>query len=532
MRPPRLQQLSIYLLKQQVQDIADAIRDGTPQQEVELPPELQDGMRLLIRPTTSHPPNWLRYLPSATQEDLSGLFTASAGGVLLVWVRGRVFAVCFGTGWHMLQRDAYVRSFGLRTALSLVVQDTLKSVDIAAYENFAKYRRVSTSRGTTLDSFDIQGQLDLLQGVVGDCASPGVGEQIGGKDSVLLWTRVEIPRLSKLCGVLLRAHESKRVEKRFPLLGNVTLVLDPADTAYLDSLLDEAMAGDPRHDVSIAPPDVVNWHDIAGFVIGRGRDAAATLDLRFESVREMLAPDAPTLSRLRHLELSTVQPDGSPGSQKWSLYDCLVTELDDPRRPGYRCALMAGQWRIVAAGVVKEVEQALATLPAHTARPLPPVHPSEKEREYNLRFAAVEPSVLELLDARCVTYGAANSRVEVCDVVSSGRHLYHIKDYHGSATLSHLFAQGTVSARLLLEQDFRAKVRQQFGPVAQAAFPPDALSAGDFEVVFGVICEPSRQIPQGLPFFSKVKLVEAVRELRRMGFHNVTTARIERQHQQ
>jgi uncharacterized protein (TIGR04141 family) len=65
--------------------------------------------------------------------------------------------------------------------------------------------------------------------------------------------------------------------------------------------------------------------------------------------------------------------------------------------------------------------------------------------------------------------------------------------------------------------------------VVQQVIQQGTLDPSVHEIVYGIICETTRQIPAGLPFFSKVRLCESFRELRRMGFTDVSTARIVRQ---
>lgn len=455
------------------------------------------------------------------------LNTASAGAVLFVRSKGRLFAICFGTGWHLLKPETMTRNFGLKAALSLVKRDTLKSVDVSTHENIAKHRRVSTSKGTTIDSFDIEGQLDLLRGVVGDCERAAVGAQIGGKDACIVWTEVTFEKIHKLCGVLLSAYESGRAEKRFPIVDNVSEVRDPTEADRLDYLLDDQIASNNGLLVSIAPPDVVDWQNTSALRMVHPKAPEPTISLDFEAVKRMYGLKHPTCKKMRVVRVETVTPDESKGLQGWTLYQCLVAELGDPSNPNVRWVLMAGDWYTVSVGLVNRVNQDLAGIPTHTAG-LPDANAGETEGDYNCRFASSNPATHCLLDASTIKFGDGRSRIEVCDVITSGGCMYHVKDYHGSATLSHLFAQGTVSCRLLLEQEFRQEVVNKHPNLPGNPIRPSVFNPGNLEVVYAIICERGRSIPKDLPFFSKVRLVESVRELRRMGYTNVSVVKVNR----
>jgi uncharacterized protein (TIGR04141 family) len=514
---PRLEQLSIYLLKPTITSGLSAISDTADFEKIRSIKGAPKGSLVLIRSNPPHDPAWLKFFPERTREAMRSLSASSAGALFLLPVASRWFALSFGTGWHLLKKDSFVRSFGLRVALSVVKRDTLKSVDVSTYETFAKHSRVNTSRGTTIDSFDIDGQLDLLRGVIGDCGLAPIGEHIGGKDSCVVWTRVTFDRVPKLCRLLLRLYESPRVQKRFPIIDNIAEIRDPAELLQLDELLDRELLANPHHDVSIAPPEVVDWQDVPALRLTCAGAPAPSVSLSFPEVQKLFHPDPPTCRAMAGIRIGTVKPDGAAGNQEWTLYDCVVTEVGNPADPTYKCILLAGKWYRVAATLIAKVNSELAAIATH-ARSLPDAAPLETEGEYNARFAATDPANLVLLDKKNISYGGGASRVEVCDVLSTASCLYHVKAYNGSATLSHLFSQGTVSARLLLEPDFRAELLQRYPALPPSMIRTSDITASQIEVTFAIICEPARDLPNGLPFFSKVRLVEACRELRRMGF--------------
>lgn len=523
----RLEQLSIYLLKPSILDPSDAIRDDADFTEVELPADVPEGSVLLARSTAPRAPHWARYFPPETRLELQGLRTASAGAVLLIPAAGRWFALCFGTGWHLLRKDAFVRSFGMRTALSVVKPDTLKSADISTFDNFAKHRKVSTSKGTTIDSFDIEGMLELLRGVVGECQYGALARHVGGKDSCVLWTRVEFKRFPKLCALLLKVYEMDRVSQRYPILDNVSEVRDPADLHRLDTLLDAKLADPAVLSIGVAPPEAVDWESIEALTLSHSQAPAPAMAYTISQMRQMVAPSALTSADTRGIEVGTRTPAGVQGRQSWTVYDCLVAEVDDPNFPGVKFILMAGSWYEVAASFVQQTNNALATVAIHQNQ-LPNALQGEKEGAYNARFAAGDPQNLFLLDKKNIPYGGGRSRIEVCDVLGSGAVFYHLKDYSGSATLSHLFSQGTVSCRLLHEQDFRQMIIDRYPNIPPSALQVNTFTASGLEVVYGIICEANRAIPAGLPFFAKVRLMESVRELRSMGYTNVSVAKISR----
>jgi uncharacterized protein (TIGR04141 family) len=85
----------------------------------------------------------------------------------------------------------------------------------------------------------------------------------------------------------------------------------------------------------------------------------------------------------------------------------------------------------------------------------------EKEGPYNERLSKALQGAI-LLDKRTVSRSQATA-IEICDVVTKTKQLVHVKRGTSSSSLSHLFAQGVVSAELLhMDSDFRKKVAKLF----------------------------------------------------------------------
>jgi uncharacterized protein (TIGR04141 family) len=97
--------------------------------------------------------------------------------------------------------------------------------------------------------------------------------------------------------------------------------------------------------------------------------------------------------------------------------------------------------------------------------------------------------------------------------------MMHVKRYGGSGTLSHLFAQGVVSASLLLnDRQFRQEVNDTLPETHKLANPVEPIRSAEFEVAY-VITGP----PRTLPVFSRITLRSSFRQLNNMGFRVTVT---------
>lgn len=197
--------------------------------------------------------------------------------------------------------------------------------------------------------------------------------------------------------------------------------------------------------------------------------------------------------------------------------------------------LIEGRWFAVSSTLVEEVDAFAAGLP-DTQVALPPAHPGEIEADYNARLAETSPEHLLKLDARIKRPGGASSGIEFCDVLSDQGDLIHVKRKSRSATLSHLFAQGGVSAstfindgvfrtqvRQLIEEEVAADSREAWLRLVPGA--DEAVDRSQYRVTYAVIANSTREGRDWLPFFSKLNLMQQGRQLVTMGF-SVAVARV------
>lgn len=114
--------------------------------------------------------------------------------------------------------------------------------------------------------------------------------------------------------------------------------------------------------------------------------------------------------------------------------------------------------------------------------------------------------------------------------------LVHVKRKSRSSTLSHQFAQGHVSAEALVEGTLRDQVRSAIQKAAGSTdasgwldLVPPGLSVPNRDkvtVTYAVIANSKATGVEWLPFFSRLTLMQTVRDLNRLGFTKVALVRI------
>lgn len=214
-----------------------------------------------------------------------------------------------------------------------------------------------------------------------------------------------------------------------------------------------------------------------------------------------------------------VDDDGRDRGRKWKLRDCIVFETIVD---GSTYVLSGGRWYSIDQKLAKDAQDFFDKAPKIE---LPKAETGETEEIYNKRISRLDVGMI-CLDRRLIKPTDSATSIEACDFPGLGRHLIHIKDKTSSSRLSHLFSQGTVSARVLAidppsRNSVRAAVAAAQAETGQTGYEniipkaDEAFTRSDFTVVYGVIVASAQ--PR-LPFFSLVSFRQAARELQALGY--------------
>jgi uncharacterized protein (TIGR04141 family) len=176
--------------------------------------------------------------------------------------------------------------------------------------------------------------------------------------------------------------------------------------------------------------------------------------------------------------------------------------------------LRNGLWFEVSRKFVDEIDAYFKRLDAELAKM--PVYQHANEGLYN-ESVAKENAGYDLLDKKNISFGNAYDKIEFCDLVRDGRDLIHVKLYRSSATLSHLFAQGSVSAETFMRhEEFRVKLNEKLPTSIRLGDPLTRPRAENYRIVYAIAT--TKELPKDLPFFSKITLKNAIIGLNGLGF--------------
>lgn len=179
--------------------------------------------------------------------------------------------------------------------------------------------------------------------------------------------------------------------------------------------------------------------------------------------------------------------------------------------------LSDGTWFRINKDFAADIDRVVDNIP-QTSVALQPYNDAD-EGAYITRMAGAN-NTLAIMHEKTIAAEPGRDRVEMCDLYGQNRILLHIKRYATSSVLSHLFAQGLVSAQLLLgDAAFRRLANAELPATHRFADPDSPINARDFEVAFGVVHTQGKVVR--LPFFTRVNLKSNFETLRALGY-NVT----------
>ncbi len=525
-------------------DFADVVEVGNHQ--VLGPVEFEDftAMAYVLK-TGAHAVSWADF----AQSGFPGLLLPlSMSPSALVVVRAQannsrspqpylMFAFAFGpAGRHLLRSDAYDHGYGLRTALNLLYPRSstpaarLRAVDTKRRGSTIVRSRHQVSQLANFESFDVNRLRDIVSKATGVPADADTwGGRVVGGDALNFYADISFDQLGELCRRIEAAHSLDDYTDRFDWIDHIQAVTDPWLVDRLQEEVVRRFRDGELDDFALAPPEIVEWDKVASFrypfdrAQGRARSPVTHPELRLvDYVAGLVRTDRLRNLDIGHLRTSRIHvldADGSDYSQ-WTAWRCLVGELTID---GQSYILDEGEFFQVRADYLKDLDAAIEAIPSSTVA-LPASSPGMTEGDYNCNAAAVSSDLL-LLDRKTVRISSKTTPIEICDLLSTRRQLIHVKRHLGSSDLSHLFAQGLVSADLLqMDEEFRLQAEAKIREVAKGRggfdfFDGKAIDPSEFEVVYAIIERwRGRRCADALPFFSKINLREVERNLHSRGF--------------
>ncbi len=519
--------LNVFLAKDKhsKEDFDFFIRKDKKYTEYTLASNLTFSGKLFIQTSKEKKPKWSNFVDTVTGTVINDINTKSSSAVLVIKARERQFAFSFGYGRFLIKDSCFEQEFGIKTALNTLNHDSLKSVDLYTLDDQPVHKKTEAVKNSEVNAFGIDISKDILRAVTGAPKSKVPFKRITGGGAVLSFAhKFSVSELSSIAEMLLGYYKGEEYKENFYWVDNIRKIKDDALINTLNSILLSEITKRNFKQIHISIPEFVDWELVEGFSFTRSKKEVKPV---LDSHNYLLNIDEEKVSidsiKRDRVFIHDVNEEESSFSVFQSIYfECTLTDKN--------YVLFNGSWFGINKDFASRIDTQLNNIPISTLS-FPPIHTweddvgknrIEHEADYNERAAKLGDYYL--LDKKLVKSSTTTSSIELCDLLTINKQFIHVKHRKGgSSGLSHLFAQGNISAEILLgDSSFRKAARTVLRKVDSTLpelIPINKLNSSEYEIVFLILGEEPATIKSSLPFFSKVNLVKTYDNLTQRGYN-------------
>ncbi len=434
------------------------------------------------------------------------------------YTKKHFFAIVGGQGHFYLNKTILQNDFGLRVVLNTIDPNKIGIFDSKNFNANQKQQRITFSKGNSIQEFEFNENEELLSLMSGKPLDRNFASRISGADSLHISSDLVFSNLGKKCLYFLKQFRSNEYKKTFPFVDKFKPIDDKTLIDELNEKLKDYITTKETDAISLSFPTIDDLNLSHQFEYRVGATVLQSEEFEVEKVYELIDKDKPiniTFSYLSRIKIITV--DGNNDFiNSFELPDIITFELKNFRSNTY--VLTNTHWYKIdkkyTIQIDKEFENIeVIKIPSY----LPKIKKNESEGDYNSRLDDTEFCIY---DKKLFTGPTTTSKVEICDAFyKKYNHLICVKKLSGSATLSHLFAQGSVSIQLLSEYDkyrkfFCDKNNEYF---KTKEFKVAKLNVSDYKLVYAIATGRSGDLKDLIPFFSKINLLTHIRAIKIRG---------------
>jgi uncharacterized protein (TIGR04141 family) len=451
---------------------------------------------------------------------------SGSAGACLTWAEedGSHWALTWGAGFHFLRASSIEQTFAPRVLVRAAESASVKSLTKTILDYRSRVDRSTIPAGDSIAALGVEGYGEVVSKIEARMIVPSLtlgnkaftaraGEALYlplGKTASNLRADVQVLRQVERSSIrpgLEAIEQLKALRPTDGRLGGLTASL----TAALENQDPHALSLSWPHDrlrLDGEPEYMKIWLPGSDPIVVPG---VITLDGLFECIEQWRGDGRSTEDLLDAVQIELFNDEGcrppSAVSRKLSLRTWLAFEVPNNDE---RFCLYDGRWFQMDQDYLERIDQAVSDI--FSTQPLVALSPWQAkykdEDAYNKALAKDLTGIV--MDKKLIRTDLHTRGIEVCDVFVPGSALVHVKRAESSASVSHLLAQGLVSADSLRRDE---KARAEFRTRANRQASRRLRKIEWKQVIFGLARE--RPIDASSLFsFSKVNLVRQVQFLR------------------
>jgi uncharacterized protein (TIGR04141 family) len=524
---------NIYLFKENVTSFGQCIKPSTPNrhyQSIRGEHTLRDlDYEVYLIKGKQKEPEWVQFIRNHVDETkLSGIRNKTNSVLIILktdTIEGdRFFAISFGHGYNLLNKEMVEFDFGLLTSLNCIEQNKIKSIESRSLGAQVIQNHESSNTEAGIDEFGFEFDTDILRSVSGVCSDQVLGSHITGSDNLCIKAKIDFIELAEKCQDSFAKYNLDTYQQNFRFIEFLKYEKDPSIINSLDNyLVDSINERDSSPNISVAFPDQIEYERCINYEI-RGFGKREVSDITLNEIYDYLEDREVDLARIKN-GIKIKGFDESSCIKEDPLYSFLTFEKEIGDK---RYTLCDCRWYYIKTDYVNQIRNELAERVYPCESPiLKPWHKNISARQleayeegfYNSQYESDSEYLHLHKDQFTFGRGYGHSSIEIADIFHrTTNKLLFIKKLNASANLSHLFSQGSVSADLI--KDYKP-YQDTFLDAAR-----NKWSGGNFDYemlnslvfVYAIGTEKETDIIDALPIFSKINLLKHARIISKMNY--------------
>ncbi len=543
MAEKKLQKLCCYLYKGIYQDIESVLLKTKMFNEEHYKPVdtvgdvSKDKISGYLKKDNKNKPAWLNSVRELfVIDDIENI---SNSLIFFVKTQNRILAFTNGYANSVIDYTKIEWDFGIKVALNVLSGNEIRGLDTRKISLSTHQRREISSKGSNLYEYDFDFDEEYIDSITGKSNDEEFGSSITGRESLHVNVKINMEDIEEYCKDLLRVYDKKDYVKKFPFYDKLRINKDEMVYEKFIVAITEAIKNNEKERIQFLYPNI----DEFGYFNYRfiyEKKYKDYNDISVENILDFITEKKIGLEKFC-LEKFKVKISDDEKNKIYSLSDYLVFEfVDSGKKYIHTKNLILEIDGDFYSSIKKEIEQ--CEVPNIDGLILPPVHycyytdsngkiskKVEAEGEYNSRVVLQYPELVNLDKDNFRDFpDRSKDQIEICDIITKNKKFICNKIYkHSSATLSHLFMQGFVSADMLYEvRNYRSKVNESVkSKFGDNFINVDNIERSEITFVYGIGIENDGPIADSLPFFSKISLRQNIRALKKLAY-NIEIVRI------
>ncbi|MDE7406387.1 MAG: TIGR04141 family sporadically distributed protein [Clostridiales bacterium] len=506
---PNKNKLSIYLVKENLVNIEDIFDKPN---EIAVLDTLTDGSKVYYKASGIHEPSWMR---DFFLKNNNNLHQANSRVVLLKNIsidgESRIFALTFGYARFLFKPNVLEEQFGLRIILNTIQQNEIRKISKTSVGTNQKQSDEQLPKNSDISEFGFDINRDLMKNISGK-SDDEIFEKsmLTGGDIFSLTVSRDVTNINEFLIYCYKRFKETTYQANFAWIDNIKFVRDQDLITQLNTALINEINNKNFNQVWMAVPEVVSWEDIKDFVISGDKQHYA--DIEIKKVIESIKKDLTSVDQLQNKTIRAISSrDNNQAIYEWRAYNCIIAEIT---LDGKEYCLSNGKWYRIDTNFVNTINQQYNNIELNQDSFIEYSH--KDEDHYNEDLCSSFPDAILLHKYKVPIGGGQGNNIEPCDVLH-GNKMIHIKHNGGSSMLSHLFNQALVSSQMWLDNESRNILKDKLANDGKFDIIPQNFSATNYEIVLGIINKFSDERPK-IPFFSKVSLCFAIRNIKHYGY--------------